>query len=294
MADPKKKGEEDPKKKGEETGLIERFRTSGKPGVVFVRELLWVAAVVAGIALFLFLVSGTWPAVVTIESESMVPHMNVGDLVFVVKPDRYGDLQTWESGRETGYKKFGDFGDVVIYAPNGAEGSLIPGIGGGVHPIIHRAMVAIPEGAPIPVFYYPHSKTSSPEIFLPATIINNKIVLENGTIIDIAPLTWGYNLTVNSTGIAPHPGLITKGDNNIHSDQGSPLSRSELGIIQPVRDEWVVGKALFAIPLLGYIPLNIIPVAIILIVLMVLYEYYQKQKSRTGMKERGKKPAKKN
>ena len=146
----------------------------------------------------------------------------------------------------------------------------------------------------IPVFYYPHTKTSSPEIFLPATIINNKIVLENGTIIDIAPLTWGYNLTVNSTGIAPHPGLITKGDNNIVSDQGSPLSRSELGIIQPVRDEWVVGKALFAIPLLGYIPLNIIPVAIILIVLMVLYEYYQKQKSRTGMKERGKKPAKKN
>lgn len=284
----------DPKKRDGEKSFIEELRTSKNPGLVFIRELLWVGAVVAGIALLLFLVSGTWPAVVTIESESMVPHMNVGDLVFVVKADRYGDLQTWETGRETGYKKFGDYGDVLIYAPNGAEGSLIPGIGGGVHPIIHRAMATVPEGAPIPVYYYPYSPISSPDVYLPSTIINNKIVLQNGTIVDEAPLKWGYNLSVNSTGIAAHTGLITKGDNNLHSDQGSPLSRSELGIIQPVRDEWVVGKALFAIPLLGYIPLNIIPVAIILILLMVLYEYYQKKKSHAGMKGPGKKPEKKN
>jgi signal peptidase len=294
----------EPKKKGEETGLIERFRTSANPGVVFVRELLWVAAVVAGIALFLFLVSGTWPAVVTIESESMVPHMNVGDLVFVVKADRYGDLQTWETGRATGYKKFGDYGDVLIYAPNGAEGSLIPGIGGGVHPIIHRAIAGTGEASPIPVYYYFYRGQSSPMEYLPVTVQNNEWILSDGTVVariengmivpDTRNVTPSQGYIVRSDLMARNSGYITKGDNNVRSDQGSMLSRSELGSIQPVRDEWVVGKALFAIPLIGYIPLNIIPVAIVLIVMMVLYEYYQKQKSRTGMKERGKKPAKKN
>ena len=141
----------DPKKKAEEKGLIETFRTSEDPKIAFARELLWVVAVVAGIALVLFLVSGTWPAVVTIESESMVPHMNVGDLVFVVGADRYGELQTWETGRDTGYQKFDDYGDVLIYSPNGAKSSLIPILGGGVHPIIHRAMGMTAEGTGIPV-----------------------------------------------------------------------------------------------------------------------------------------------
>jgi len=144
----------DKEKNEEGKGLIERFRTSRHPVVAFARELLWVVAVVAGIALVLFLVSGTWPAVVTIESESMAPHMNVGDLVFVVRADRLGELQTWESGKATGYLKFGDSGDVLIFTRNGAAGSLIPGLGGGVHPIIHRAMAVTPDASRIPVYYY--------------------------------------------------------------------------------------------------------------------------------------------
>jgi signal peptidase len=284
----------DPEKKEDGSGLIERFRTSESPGVVFAREILWVVAVVAGIALLLFLVSGTWPAVVTVESESMVPHMNVGDLVFVVSADRYGELQTWEHAKETGYKKFGDYGDVLIYEPNGAQGSLIPGLGGGVHPIIHRAMDEVSGGESIPVYYYPYSKISSPEVYLPATIIDNKLVLGNGTIVETAPLEWGYRLNVTSTGVASNSGFITKGDNNDYSDQGSYLNRNDIGVIQPVKPEWVVGKALFAIPLLGYIPLNIVPVAIILIALMLLYEYYQRRKSKTKPVGKGnKRPAKK-
>ncbi len=287
----------DQKRVGEDRSLIERFRTSENPGIVFARELLWVAAVVAGIALALFLISGTWPAVVTIESESMVPHMNVGDLVFVVSADRFGELQTWESGRTSGYVKYDDYGDVLIYAPNGAEGSLIPGLGGGIHPIIHRALAETPDQSNIPVYYYFFRGTSSPDEYLPARIIENAWVLDDGIVVAriengiIIPdpqnstPDQGYILTTDL--VAEYGGYITKGDNNVRSDQGSLLSRTELGIIQPVRDEWVVGKALFAIPLLGYIPLNIIPVAIILIVLMLVWELYQKQKSSSGKKKAG-------
>ncbi|MDN5341082.1 MAG: signal peptidase, partial [Euryarchaeota archaeon] len=77
---------------------IRAFRESDRPVVSLARDLLWVAAVVGGIALALFLFSGTWPAVVTIESESMVPNMNVGDLVLVVDEDRFGPLTTWAEG----------------------------------------------------------------------------------------------------------------------------------------------------------------------------------------------------
>ena len=289
----------DPKKEGEEHGLIERFRTSENPVVAFAREILWVAAVVAGIALALFLISGTWPAVVTIESESMVPHMNVGDLVFVVSADRFGELQTWESGRATGYMKYEDYGDILIYAPNGAKSSLIPGLGGGVHPIIHRAMTGTSDESPIPVYYYFFRGMSSPNEYLPSRIVNNAWVLDDGTVVariengiiipDDRNTTPDQGYILTSELVAERGGIITKGDNNVRSDQGSLLSRTELGIIQPVRNEWVVGKALFSIPLLGYIPLNIIPVAIILIVLMLIWELYQKQKSSSGKKTAGRK-----
>jgi signal peptidase I len=262
--------------------------------------------VVAGIALVLYLASGTWPAVVTIESESMVPHMNVGDLVFVVSPDRYGELQTWENGRDTGHVKFGDYGDVLIYSPNGAQGSLIPGLGGGVHPIIHRAMGMTAEGTGIPVYYYFYTGQSSPSQYLPVTIKDSTWLLEDGTIVariengiivpDVRNITPEDGYIVISDQMSKNGGYLTKGDNNVRSDQGSYLSRMELGVIQPVKPEWIVGKALFAIPLLGYIPLNIIPVAIILILIMVLWEYYQRKKSaESGKNQSGKnKPKKRN
>jgi signal peptidase len=278
----------EPKKKAEEKGLIETFRKSEDPKIAFARELLWVVAVVAAIALVLFLVSGTWPAVVTIESESMVPHMDVGDLVFVVSADRYGELQTWETGRDAGYQKFEDYGDVLIYAPNGAKSSLIPILGGGVHPIIHRAMGTTAEGTGIPVYYYFFRGQSSPTQYLPVTVQENTWLLEDGTIVarivngsivpDTGNITPNDGYIVISDQMAKNGGYLTKGDNNFRSDQGSFLSRMDLGVIQPVKPEWIVGKALFAIPLLGYIPLNILPVIIIVFLIWVLWEFYQHKK----------------
>ncbi len=41
-------------------------------------------------------------------------------------------------------------------------------------------------------------------------------------------------------------------------------------MIEPVKDEWIIGKALFSIPLVGYLPLHIIEVTIIIVVIMVI------------------------
>ena len=216
--------------------LISQFRESDHWGVSLARDLLWIVAVVGGIALALFLISGTWPAVVTIESQSMVPHMNVGDLVVVVEKDRFGTLQTWVQGNKTGYKKFEDFGDVIIYQPNGAKNPVvpIPFLSSGVHPIIHRAMVKA-DTADLPGYLQ----------------------------LDLENISKYY---------VPHGGYITKGDNNKNIDQVAVYQG--LGVIEPVKDEWIIGKALFTIPLVGYLPLHIVEVTIIIIVLMIIHELY--------------------
>jgi len=279
-----------PEEKG--PGLWEKFKTSKNTWVSLARELLWVAAVVGGIALALFLVSGTWPAVVTIESESMIPHMQVGDLVFVVSADRFGDLQSWTSGKEQGYQKYDDYGDILIYRPNDAPNPpvYIPFPTKGVHPIIHRAMDRIESGEPIPKYYNLYRGEATPVQYIPATVQNNSLVLEDGTIVTPQNADPANGYLVQTSIISPHAGYITKGDNNQVSDQGGFLSSVTGEVIMPVKEEWIVGKALFSIPLLGYLPLNIVPVAIILIALMLVWEYYARKKE--GEKEKGKKRVK--
>jgi len=220
-------------------GLIEQFRESQNPIVSIARDVLWAVAVVGVIALVLFLVSGTWPAVVAIESESMVPNMNVGDLVFVVAPDRFGALQTFEGAQASGYMKYNEYGDVIIYRPNGADS---------VHPIIHRAMMRVEGGETVDTL--------------------------NG-------LNLGYT--------APHEGYITWGDNNPVPDQ--VVAYPGLGQIEPVKEEWIVGKALFAVPVLGYLPLHLFEVAVALIALMILWDYLsERRKQETKSDSRKRRP----
>ena len=72
--------------------------------------------------------------------------------------------------------------------------------------------------------------------------------------------------------------LITKGDNNPVSDEGY-LTVNNNQTIEPVEKQWVVGKALFTIPLVGLLPLNIWWVIIVVIVAMVAWDWDAKEGS---------------
>ena len=219
---------------GRVKGAIKGFQESDHPIIAFAREILWVVAVVGGIALLLFLVCGTWPAVVAVESESMLPNMHVNDLVFVVQKDRFGPLQTYEAGGNTGYMKFGKYGDVVIYKPNGAVN---------IHPIIHRAMA----------FHEAEWFASNPSF----PKVQN-----------------------------PHAGYLTRGDNNLGPDQQSSING--IGPIQPVKGEWIVGKALFSVPLLGYPTLHYPEFAAVVILLLIIHEVYVSRSEGEETKEKKK------
>ena len=199
------------------------FTTTDRVGVLFVREAASSALAVGMVGLLLFSVSGVWPPLVAVESGSMQPNMEKGDLVFVMEEHRLSpDFATEDTGvvtlaaaRESGndYRKFGGTGDVVVYEPFGNARAT---------PIIHRAHFWVDDGEN----WYDRAD--------PAVVdADNCDELRN------CP--------------APHAGFITKGDNeatNGYYDQAR-------GISSPVKPEWVRGTAEYRVPYLGWVRLTV-------------------------------------
>lgn len=187
--------------------------------------------VVLGGALILFAVSGTWPALVAVESDSMSPHLNVGDMVLIIQKDRLGPLMTKSEAKEAGIKTFGGYGDIIVYTPNGNTRTT---------PLMHR-------------------------------------IVENVTrekAIDKYGFTEEYAVG----------GYITKGDHNTAVDQS--FSFSGIGRVYPVQEEWITGKALIAVPLVGYILLNIWPISAVILVILLLYEIIGRWQERREESEK--------
>ena len=119
--------------------------TTDRLPFMVIREVAVSVAIVAFIGIVLFSLSGVWPPMVAIESGSMEPHMSRYDLVFVTDTDRFEhDAAVEETGIvpydvavEHEYVKFGDYGDVIVFMPNGEDDRV---------PIIHRAYLWVEGG----------------------------------------------------------------------------------------------------------------------------------------------------
>ena len=202
-------------------GLLERFVTAKEGPLMFVRETLSSVALVLLVGLLLFTVSGVWPPMVAVESGSMEPHMERGDLVFISEPGRYvpdatyGDtgVVTYRTGEEVEYRSFGDYGSVVVYDNPSRYGP----------PVIHRARFWVDEGEN----WYGEANPDYVAADSCAELLN-------------CP--------------APHAGFVTKGDANSRYDQAN-------GISEPVRPEWITGVAMVRIPYLGWVRLWLAGVA---------------------------------
>ncbi|WP_440954040.1 S26 family signal peptidase [Methanosarcina sp. Mfa9] len=103
------------------------------------KDMLSVVAVLIAFMILSKLAFGLWTPMVAVESGSMEPHMQVGDIIFIKNIDRV-ELVTNEDGESSDYESFGNYGDVILYRPYGQEG---------VTPIIHRAMYHVEAGDPM-------------------------------------------------------------------------------------------------------------------------------------------------
>ena len=118
---------------------IKDFNNSENFWVGLLRDLLSVIFVAAILSSVSYIALGRWSPMVAVESESMVPNMQIGDIIFVQGIDRT-DVITREKGKEIEYVSFGDHGDVVLYKRSGNEN---------LTPIIHRVMYYVNKGEPM-------------------------------------------------------------------------------------------------------------------------------------------------
>ena len=182
----------------------------GDRGSLFL-DVLSSLLLVAVIAMAIFVASGVWPPMVAIESGSMEPNMQKGDLVLVTEPDRFAPdesfrdtgIVTRENGSERGHEAFGGAGTVVVYDSPERYGP----------PIIHRVHFHVEDGEN----WYDRAN-------------EDYVAADSCDELSNCP--------------APHDGFITKGDNNDRYDQAS-------GIAPPVRQEWITGAARYRVPYLG-------------------------------------------
>ena len=183
---------------------------------LYVRDIGTSVGAVLLVGGFLFAVSGVWPPLVAIESGSMEPHIDTGDMVFVMDAERFSGQEarhgvvTAAAGAETGYQTFQQPGDVIVFEPNGNEQRT---------PIIHRSMLWVSAGEN----WYDRA--------------NREYVGSADSCDELRNCP------------APHAGFITKGDNKITNSRYDQVT----GASTVVRPEWVIGTGTFRIPRLGYV-----------------------------------------
>jgi len=214
-------GDDTPDPRDGPLDAVRWFLSTDRAGVLFVREAASSALAVGMVGLLLFSVSGVWPPLVAVESGSMQPNMEKGDLVFVMEEHRLSpEFATNDTGvvtvadaREHDYRKFGGDGDVVVFEPDGNAREV---------PVIHRAHFWVDDG-------------------------ENWYDRADQSIVDAESCEELRNCP------APHAGFITKGDNNVtngYYDQG-------IGISGPVKPAWVRGTAEYRVPFLGWVRLTV-------------------------------------
>jgi len=115
---------------------IKRFYSGDSFWAGLLRDALFVIAVVVVFSSVSQIALGLWTPMVAVESGSMIPHIQIGDIILVESIDRI-DVVTYKDGKQNNYTSFDDYGDVILYRPKGLEG---------VTPIIHRAMYYVEGG----------------------------------------------------------------------------------------------------------------------------------------------------
>lgn len=212
------------------------FWKSDDEKISIIRDILTAFLVVFIILVVLWSYTGQWfgAPMVAIESGSMmhneegfgrIGYIDAGDMVLLVKVNEKNDILTRGSnfGGEKakglgGYQSYGDYGDVIIYKKYGRTDE---------DQIIHRAICWIEYD----------------------DIDNTYSVIEYG-------IDGASSVTINELGLnnykPTHSGFITQGDNPITNDRCDQAG----GICsEPIKTEWITGKARFELPWIGTINL---------------------------------------
>lgn len=219
-------------------------------------EPLVALAIIVLLLVSLFAYTSNWPPIFVVESGSMqhgtgdvVGIINTGDLVLVKKVDP-ATIVPYAAGEQTGYTTYGEYGDVILYHPDGDTS---------VTPVIHRTLLFLVWNA------------TSRDYSAPALAGLKPCGTQPGALYSVAGTPTGCGssgllstITLNHVGwqdasvliplgsLGHYSGFITMGDNNVMS--GSP-AQGEIdqvqGISGLVAGSWIVGAARGMVPWVG-------------------------------------------
>ena len=103
---------------------------------VWIKALLILVVVIVAVKVSAYAATGTTHVGFAMQSGSMEPNMHVRDQILIQSPQRT-NIITCEDGKIHDYRSFNDYGDVIIYQPNGISSAT---------PIMHRAISWIEKG----------------------------------------------------------------------------------------------------------------------------------------------------
>lgn len=269
----------------------------------WIKDIVIAAVIISVIMGALYAYTGTWPPMVVVESESMqhsddtsyIGVIDTGDIVLSKHISSKSDIITYVEGRATGYRSYGDYGDVIIYEPYGRH----------VTPIIHRAVLYLRWNSTGGGYDAPGLKNLKYDEDYTVTQgdgwrnIHGRISIYNYGY-EHRTLTIPISTIINYfqlSGKTPHDGYITAGDHNIAKGYGTdqPIICRE-----PIKFSWIVGKAEGELPWFGIIklmfsgtlgahpaPANswvmlIISIALLIIVPMIAENLWDKWKEKRG------------
>lgn len=218
-------------------------------------EPLVALAIVLLLLVSLFAYTSNWPPLYVVESKSMQHGdnwvfgvINTGDIV-LAKQASANQISSYIVGLKSGYSTYGEYGDVVLYHPNGESAPT---------PIIHRALLYVnwngngsydlSELAGLPC-----GSTATAVYSTPGTPGNCGTTAVVGTV-DLYRIGWqSSTVSFNLTGFGAHSGYITMGDNNIFAGgTGSyGITDQSQGVSAIVDPGWIIGVARGIIPWFG-------------------------------------------
>jgi len=210
-----------------------------------------------------FAYSGVWPPLVVIESESMqhsdttsyIGVIDTGDIVVVKGISSMDEVVTYVDGVANGHSTYSEPGDVVIYHRSGMA-----------KPIIHRAIVNlvynytgggfdVPSLANVPEEMWSVPGGEKTWWNLQRTLVLHDVGYAQAEV----EIDLGAMLSYMAQRGDLHGGLVTMGDHNWEVIDGTVVGKYDQRWIstvrEPVREDWIVGKARGELPWFGLLKL---------------------------------------
>ncbi len=261
-----KASDEDDEEDDEVTAVAEKPTIYWRARDSLYFEPLVALAIVVVLIVALFAYTQNWPPVYVVESDSMqhgssdvLGVINTGDLVLAQKVSN-SSITPYVVGMQTSFSTYGEYGDVVLYHPDGGSGT----------PVIHRAILFLA--------WNPSSRSYSANDLegLPCGNASHAVYATPGTpgdcgttgltgTLDLFDLGWksvSVSLDLSAPALGEHSGFLTMGDNNYYCGAngactGEPDQEgTNVPVISTlVEPGWVVGVARGMIPWFGALKL---------------------------------------